>query len=182
MFSPAGSISASQELDRGHVVDAGVTENMLVRLLRADIAAATADDDTEFGFEDDASLVTPRAINRFVGADDAGHRFHEIQWCGRNRLAFGRGALVEVVPQRQDRIWRIGREQFDLGQRGAFPGQYRLVEQAVAANCDVVTLEHAQVCVVVALEAYPASHCYRFMQLTQRARNLSHAAAKLNLV
>ena len=36
-----------QELDRGHVVDAGVTENMLVRLLRADIAAAAADDDTE---------------------------------------------------------------------------------------------------------------------------------------
>ena len=99
-----------QKFDRGDVVDAGISEYVRVGLLRSDCAAFLADDDTQLRLEDDAALVTAGAVNCCIGSDHAGYRFHEIERGCRDGLAFGCGALMEVIPQGQDRIRFQGRE------------------------------------------------------------------------
>ena len=51
-----------QEFDRGDVVDTGVSEDVLVRLLRRQAAALLADDDTELGLENDAAAVAQSSL------------------------------------------------------------------------------------------------------------------------
>ena len=110
-----------QEFDRGDVIDAGVAEDVVVGFAGLDSAAGPADDDAELGLEDHPALVAARTKDGFARPDNAGNRLHEVQRRGRYRLTLGLGALVEIVPQRENRVRLVRREQLDLGKIRTIP-------------------------------------------------------------
>jgi hypothetical protein len=91
-----------EHIGRGHVVDAGVAENVAAGVAHRDIMAAQANDDTQFALEHDLALISRRPPYRLLRTDDAGARLDEIQRMRGSLLPELGGQSMKVVPKGND--------------------------------------------------------------------------------
>ena len=110
------------DVGRGDVVDAGVAEDAVARLVLADVAAALADDDAELALIDHVAAVGLRPADGLAMGEERARRLEEVERLGRLHDAEARGERMEIVPE-ADHLGRHARRQrLDLRRAAPSPG------------------------------------------------------------
>ena len=149
---------AAQDLRGGHVVDAGVAENVRRRVGLAHVGHALADDNAEFTFEHHLAVEMARfADHRAVRAKGI-VALEKIQWVGGQGNVFLGRAFMEIVPQRRHLGWNARREQSYLAQVERRAGVAVRAKHVAGIDMDDVTRDGSEPDAALVGVAQPAGH------------------------
>ena len=147
-----------QEIDRGDIVDAGVAEDAVGRLLFGDIAALFADDDAELALIDDLAGIGWWPLDRLTWSEECVRGFQEPERLRRLRkvLLFGVGS--KIVPEADHLAGNARREDFYRSEIELLSRRRGLVKQVAVIDLDGAAIERAKADATIMLETNPLRH------------------------